>query len=210
MLEQDSLVMEYSRNRRGIGGQGFVLISMDDGRVYMFDSEGRQSGVFPLSVGDRPIGRPLLWDPENSGNWRVVAADSSGFINCWSTSVEPEGWFTGMDMSGSNCWWSEDLPPAPMNGSILSEGSFYVYPNPVQQGSGIIRFQPGCDCEWEIRVFNMGGDLVTLLNGSAPGGLPWEVYWSTDDLAPGVYFVSLHISSETGSTDALFHAAVIN
>lgn len=210
ILEQDSLVMEYSRNRRGIGGQGFVLISMDDGRVFMLDSEGRQSGVFPLSVGDRPIGRPLLWDPENSGNWRVVAADSSGFINCWSTSVEPEGWFTGMDMSGSNCWWSEDLPPAPMNGSILSEGSFYVYPNPVQQGSGIIRFQPGCDCEWEIRIFNMGGDLVTLLNGSAPGGLPWEVYWSTDDLAPGVYFVSLHISSETGSTDALFHAAVIN
>ena len=163
-----------------------------------------------MSVGDRPIGRPLLWDPENNGNWRVAAADSSGGIYCWNTSAEPEGWFTGMDMSGSNCWWTEDLPPAPVTGSILGEGSFYVYPNPVQHGSGIIRFQPGADCLWEIRVFNMGGDLVTLLNGTAPGGSPWEVPWNTDDLAPGVYFVSLHISSDMGSTDALFHAAVIN
>ncbi len=210
MLEQDSLVSGYSRNRRGIGGRGFVLTSMDDGRVHMFDSDGRQSGVFPVSVGDRPIGRPLLWDPENNGNWRVAAADSSGGIYCWNTSAEPEGWFTGMDMSGSNCWWTEDLPPAPVAGSILREGSFYVYPNPVQHGSGIIRFQPGEDCSWEIRVFNMGGDLVTLKNGTAPGGSAWEVPWNTDDLAPGVYFLSLHISSDMGSTDALFHAAVIN
>ncbi|MEN8207872.1 MAG: M6 family metalloprotease domain-containing protein [Candidatus Fermentibacteria bacterium] len=210
LFEQDSLVSEYSRNRRGIGGSGFVLITTDDGRVQMFDSEGGQSGVFPLSVGDNPIGRPLLWDPENTGNWRVAAADESGSISCWNTSFKPDGWFTGMDMSGSNCWWSEDLPPSPAMGSILREGSFYVYPNPVQQGTGVIRFQPGDDCTWEIRIFNMGGDLVTYKNGTAPGGAPWEVNWNTEDLAPGVYFVSLHISSETGTTDALFHAAVIN
>ncbi|MCK4806559.1 MAG: T9SS type A sorting domain-containing protein, partial [Candidatus Aegiribacteria sp.] len=209
-LEQDSLVSGFCRNRMGIGGSGFVLISMDDGRICMFDSDGKQFGVFPVSVGDRPIGRPLLWDPENTGNWRLVAADRSGGICCWHTSVEPAGWFTGMDMSGSNCWWSGDLPPAPISGSILREGSFYVYPNPVQQGSGIIRFQPGDDCSWEIRVFNMGGDLVTHKTGTAPGGSPWEVPWSTEDLAPGVYFVSLRISSPMGSTDALFHAAVIN
>ncbi len=209
-LEQDSLVSGFSRNRMGIGGSGFVLISMDDGRICMFDSDGKQFGVFPVSVGDEPIGRPLLWDPENTGNWRLVAADTNGNVCCWNISVKPEGWFTGMDMSGSNCWWSEDLPPAPVSGSTLREGSFYVYPNPVQQGSGIIRFQPGENCSWEIRIFNMGGDLVAHKTGTAPGGSPWEVPWNTEDLAPGVYFVSLHISSPTGSTDALFHAAVIN
>ncbi len=56
----------------------------------------------------------------------------------------------------------------------------------------------------------MGGDLVFLQNGTAPGGSPWEVPWNTEELAPGVYFVSLHISSNMGSTDALFDAAVIN
>lgn len=209
-LEQDSLVFGFSRNRRGIGGSGFALISMDDGRICMFDSDGKQSGVFPVSIGDMPIGRPLLWDPEDTGNWRVVAADRNGGICCWNTSIEPDGWFTGMDMSGSNCWWSVDLPPVSVSGSVLREGSFYVYPNPVQQGSGIIRFQPGDDCSWEIRIFNMGGDLVAHKTGTAPGGSPWEVPWNTEDLAPGVYFVSLNVSSPMGSTDALFHAAVIN
>ena len=210
LLEQDSLVSEYSSNRRGIGGRGFSLVSMDDGRICLFNSEGVQTGIFPVSVGDRPIGRPLLWDPENTGNWRVVAADRNGSVYCWNTSMVPNGWFTGLDMSGSNCWWNADLPAIISTGSILRDGSFYVYPNPVQQGSGVIRFQPGDDCSWEIRIFNMGGDLVFLQNGTAPGGSPWEVPWNTEELAPGVYFVSLHISSDIGSTDALFDAAVIN
>ncbi len=208
IIDQDSLVSVFNRNRSAIGGSGFTLISMDDGRICMLDTEGRQTGIFPVSVGDRPVGRPLFWDPENNGNWRVAAVDGSGAIYCWNTTIMPDGWFTGMDMSGSSCWWSSDLPPCPASDSVL--GSFYVYPNPVQDGSGIIRFQPGADCTWEIRIFNMGGDLVHNASGTAPGGAPWEVSWDTQDLAPGVYFVSLHISSDMGSTDALFHAAVIN
>jgi M6 family metalloprotease-like protein len=210
IFEQDSLVSDFNRYRMGIGGRGFVMISMDDGRLCMLDSQGAQSGMFPVTVGDFPIGRPLLWDPEDSGNWRVAAADRSGSICCWNTSFEPEGWFTGNDMTGCNCWWNDDLPPLPSTGSVLSEESFYVYPNPVQQDEGTIRFQPGDDCTWEIRIFNMGGDLVMYRSGTAPGGAPWEEPWNTENLAPGIYFVCLNISSGMGSTDALFHAAVIN
>jgi len=210
LLEQDTLVSEYSRNRRCIGGRGFTLVSMDDGRICLYNSDGTQGGIFPVSVGDNPIGRPLLWDPGNTDNWRVVAADAKGSIYCWHTSMVPSGWFTGLDMSGSNCWWQQDLPPAPSWQEVLPEGSFYVYPNPVQEGSGIIRFQPGDQCTWEIRIFNMGGDLVTLKSGAAPGGSPWEVPWNTENLSPGVYFVCLYISSDSGSAEAVFHAAVIN
>ncbi|MFO7947980.1 MAG: hypothetical protein R6V19_14340, partial [Armatimonadota bacterium] len=48
--------------------------------------------------------------------------------------------------------------------------SFYVYPNPVQQGSGTIRFQPGRDSDYTIRVFSVAGQLVDRFRGSAPGG----------------------------------------
>ncbi|MCK5064962.1 MAG: T9SS type A sorting domain-containing protein, partial [Candidatus Fermentibacteraceae bacterium] len=122
----------------------------------------------------------------------------------------PDGWFTGMQMSGENCWWDNDLPPVSISGNVLESGSFYVYPNPVRTGNGIIRFHPGKDSSWEIRIFNMGGDLVFYETGSAPGGASWEVNWDTSDLAPGVYFVNLYISNEEGFTDALFHAAVVH
>mgnify|MGYP001055860958 CR=1 FL=1 len=209
-LEQDSLVAGYSSGRSANGGSGFALVTMDDGRVCLLDGEGGQSGIFPVSVGDRPLGRPLLWDPEDSGEWRVAAAGSGGNLYCWNTSFQPQGWFTGLDQSGCNCWWSQDLPPMDGAGGILAEGSFYVYPNPVRTGSGTVRFLPGHDCTWDIRVFNMGGDLVTHLSGSAPGGSAWEETWDTDDLAPGVYFVALSLSSSEGSEEAIFHAAVIN
>ncbi|MBN2607728.1 MAG: M6 family metalloprotease domain-containing protein [Candidatus Fermentibacteraceae bacterium] len=209
-LEQDSLVASYSSGRSGVGGSGFAMVTMDDGRVCLFDGTGGQSGIFPVSVGDRPVGRPVIWDPQGTGEWRAAAAGSNGTVYCWNTGFQPQGWFTGRDQSGSNCWWSQDLPPLQTSGSVLEQGSFYVYPNPVRTGSGVIRFRPGHDCTWEIRVFNMGGDLVTMMSGSAPGGSAWEETWDTEDLAPGVYFVSLGISSPEGSTEAIFHAAVIN
>lgn len=210
LLEQDSLVYGYDRNTRGIGGNGFIMLSLDDGRICRFDSDGRQSGVFPVSIGDRPVGRPLLWNPDGTDDWRVVAADAGGGICCWNGAPAPDGWFTGMDMSGENCWWNDDLPPISATDGVLETGSFYVYPNPVQSGNGIIRFHPGHECTWEIRIFNMGGDLVSYKTGSAPGGAAWEVSWDTHDLAPGIYFVNLYISSDDGSTNALFHAAVVH
>ena len=102
------------------------------------------------------------------------------------------------------------LPQLSSGGGGLTDGSFYVYPNPVQQGTGTIRFQPGADSDYTIRVFSVSGQLVSRYRGSAPGGLPWEVEWDASDLAPGVYFVSLELSYAGGTDTALFHAAVVN
>lgn len=210
-MEQDSLSAGYSSHRTGVGGSDFALVTMDDGRVCLLDGSGGQSGIFPVSAGDRPVGRPVLWDPEGTGQYRVAAAAADGTIYCWNTGFQPQGWYTGLDRSGLNCWRSEDLPALDTSGRLLGEGSFYVYPNPVQEGTGTIRFRPGSDCSWEIRVFNMGGDLVTHLSGNAPGGSAWEESWDTRDLSPGVYFVTLGITADDGSTaEAIFHAAVIN
>ncbi|OPL19229.1 MAG: hypothetical protein AVO35_11665 [Candidatus Aegiribacteria sp. MLS_C] len=210
VILQDSLTAGFSSGRAGVGGSGFVMVTMDDGRVCLLEGDGSQSGIFPVSVGDRPTGRPLLWDPDGSGQYRVAAAAADGTIYCWNTDFEPRGWHTGMDHSGCNCWRTGDLPALEDTDRVLEDGSFYVYPNPVTGGSGIVRFRPGEDCAWEIRVFNMGGDLVAHMTGSAPGGAAWEETWDTRDLAPGVYFVSLSLRTGGSSTEALFHAAVIN
>jgi hypothetical protein len=73
-----------------------------------------------------------------------------------------------------------------------------------------VRFLPGSDSTYEIRIFNVAGELVDLFSGNAQGGAPWEVPWSTKDLAPGVYYVCLELTSGGVSAEALFQAAVIN
>ena len=210
LMELDSLVTAFSRSSTGTGGSGFVLSSTEDGRICRLDGFGSQQGIFPVAAGDLPIGRPLLWDPEGDGSWRLTVAGSSGMIYCWDGVPAPDGWFTGLDVAGENCWWSVDLPPLGGSGDVLDTGSFFVYPNPVTDGDGVVRFHPGQDCRWELRIFNMAGDLVTFESGEAPGGSAWEVPWDTSDLAPGVYLVTLRLDAGSGPVDALFHAAVVN
>lgn len=206
----DSLGFEYNSLTRGIGGSRFAAAGLRDGRICLFDENGNQTDIFPVSVGDAPIGSPVLWKFNESGQWQLIAADAGGYVGSWFTSFEPDGWFTGLDRGGENCWWTEDLPAAVSSAGMLVPGSFFVYPNPVRTGEGSIRFQPGSDCSWVIRVFNIAGDLVTVSRGSAPGGAPWEVLWETSDLSPGVYFVNLELSSAQGSESALFQAAVVH
>lgn len=210
IIEHDSLVSGYRRETRGIAGSGFALLSLSDGRICRFDERAEQYTQYPFSVGDKPIGTPILWNPDSGDEWRMISVASSGWICSWDNVPAPEGWFTGLDVSGENCLRLEDLPPVAYNTELLQQETFFVYPNPVQAGTGIIRFMPGKDCSWEIRIFNMAGDLVTYESGDAGAGLTQEIEWQTGGLAPGVYYVCLRLITDNTTEDAIFHAAVIN
>jgi M6 family metalloprotease-like protein len=206
----DSLGFGYSIGSRPAGGRGFALVGLRDGRISLYDGSGNQPWPYPLSVGDWPIGSPLMVDLDEDGEEEVIAVDGDGYVCCWTAGYEPQGWHMGLDHGGEGCWWSDLLPPLSSAEGLLSEGSFYVYPNPVTTGTGTVRFEPGYDCSWQVRVFNVAGELVSHYRGNAPGGAPWEVTWKTEDLSPGVYFVCLELDSSQGSDSALFQAAVVN
>lgn len=206
----DTLLYEFQSSSLPVGGSGFALSFLRDGRIFNWDNEGKTENGFPLSVGDNPAGSPLLIDMEGDGSWELFAADRSGFIGGWQVEFSPDGWFSGMDRGREKCWWNEDLPQLLTSSGILEDGSFFVYPNPVCSGEGTIRFIPEADCSYSVRIFNIAGELVDYFSGQAYGGMPWEIEWQTKDFSPGVYFVSLEISGEHGSQTELFHAAVIN
>jgi len=210
IIGHDSLTYGYRRDTRGIAGSGFALMSLNDGRISLFDEDAMHYSLFPFSAGDKPIGTPLLWNPDGGDEWKLIVAASGGWLCSWDNVPAPDGWFTGLDMSGENCWRQEDLPPVAYNTELLQEETFFVYPNPVQTGEGTIRFLSGEDCVWEIRIFNMAGDLVMFDSGSASGGLTQEVEWLTEELAPGVYYVCLRLTAGGSTEEAIFHAAVIN
>jgi len=203
VTETDSLTYEYRRFDSGIGGDGFACAPLRDGRLFLW------SGGGPFSFGDLPLGRPVLHRFEGETDTRIMAMASDGFIGAFFTPLSPSGWHTGMDRGGEGCWRTENLPSVGSSGALLRNEDFFVWPNPVTDGSGYIRFLPGSDASYTVRVFNVAGELVGEYNGSAPGGAPWEVMWNTGDLAPGVYYVCLELSSGGETAEALFHAAVV-
>ncbi|RKZ02499.1 hypothetical protein DRQ21_08460 [Candidatus Fermentibacteria bacterium] len=208
--EADSLAFNYSRFTSGTGGSGFACASLRDGRVFILDGSGASLGGSPYSFGDNPIGFPILRRFDGEEQYRVVTVTSGGSLGAFYTGFEPDGWNTGMDTGGERCWPSEHLPSVVSSGNLLNEDEFFVWPNPVTSGSGNIRFVPGCDSQYRIRVFNVAGELVSDYSGDAPGRVPWEVSWNTEDLAPGVYYVCLELTSSEETAEALFHAAVVN
>ncbi|MCK5786869.1 MAG: M6 family metalloprotease domain-containing protein [Candidatus Sabulitectum sp.] len=206
----DSLSFEYSRSTSGIGGSGFACSSLRDGRVFIWDGKGVALGGSPFSYGDDPIGTPVLREFSGDEQYRLMSLTSAGAFGAFFTGFESDGWNTGMDRGGERCWPTNHLPAVVSSGNLLDEEKFFVWPNPVTQGSGQIRFVPGNDAQYRIRIFNVAGELVADFRGEAPGRVPWEVEWKTDSLSPGVYYVCLEITSSGETAEALFHAAVVN
>jgi len=206
----DSLVFKYRRFTCGFGGSGFACSSLRDGRVFFFNENAESLAGSPYSFGDYPVGVPILHKFEGEDRNRLMSVTSSGTLGAFYTSFSPDGWNTGMDRGGERCWPKAELPAVVSAGNLLDEQQFFVWPNPVTEGKGYIRFQPGADSRYRIRVFNVAGELVSDYSGDAPGRVPWEVPWNTEDLAPGVYYVCLELTSSEETAEALFHAAVVN
>lgn len=200
----DSLAGGYRRFNRGIGGDGFACAPLRDGRVFLWNAAG------PFAFGDDPVGSPVLHRFEGDGSLRLTTLTRSGFIGAFYTQFQPQGWHTGMDRGGEGCWYTSQLPDIVSSGELLSVEDFFVWPNPVRDDTGRIRFLPGEDAVFEIKIFNVAGELVAEFQGDAPGGAPWEVHWNTEDLAPGVYYVCLELRAGGETAEALFHAAVVN
>ena len=199
----DSLVYEYEKFSSGIGGNGFLCVPLRDGRVFLW-------GHGSFAFGDNPRGTPVLHRFSGEERYRLTAMAGNGLLNAFYTSFEPSGWHTGMDRGGERCWYTPDMPDLETGGTLLPEEDFYVWPNPVKDDLGYIRFVPGNDSDYSINIFNVAGELVGQFEGSSPGGAPWEIAWDTEDLAPGVYYVCLEITSGGETAQALFHAAVVN
>ncbi len=201
----------WSGTPPGSGGAGFTTFCTGDGRIFAAGGSAGTLPGLPLSVGDRPVGRPAIIPAGTAGSYRLAACDQSGWTALWSTTVDlGQGWFPGLDYSGQGSWPAELLPPLSQGAGPLAGGSFFVYPNPVRGDEGTIRFEPGSDGTYLIRVFNIAGELVSEYSGACLGGVSCEVAWQVRDLSPGLYFVCLEIRGGAGSTEALFEAGVVH
>lgn|GEM_PF-482563 len=200
----------FSRSCSGTGAAGFAAFALRDGRVGIAGSDGRVMDGFPVSTGDDPVGRPALADFDGDGLLEMVEADASGYVGMWQTPIPVPEHFPGSDFSGRNCWSTADLPPVWDSGGLLTGGSFFVYPNPVREGAGRIRFEPGRDSMYRVRVFDVAGEQVSDFSGSCEGGMACELQWDVSDLSPGLYYVCLELTGSGGRAQALFQAAVVH
>jgi len=162
---------------------------------------------FPLSGGERGAGSPVIFRDSTGGKLGYLGAD--GWFYAWDVDLDtttnywPMG---GHDPAGTFAFEPSKLPDPRQFTVLLPEERFYNYPNPVVDGSTVIRYFLGQEAaRVEIKIYDLSGVEIADMTGPTTGGLDNERVWNCSDVTPGVYRCMIEVDfggrTETAFTD---------
>ena len=88
----------------------------------------------------------------------------------------------------------------------------YCYPNPIRDGSGVIRIETNSGEKVEVMLYDLAGFYVDSYSSNI-GGLGNQISewrWDTKDVESGVYFANVVVSGKNKTESALIKIAVID
>lgn len=170
------------------------IVNAVDGR------RGETIAGFPISSGSESIVHPVIYE---SGGFRLMLVNKNNELLVW-----------GFDnISYSNQWigeyannYNNAFVTVSAQGDVITDyfpmDKAYNWPNPVYGDETKIRFYVSENSNAEIKIFDLAGDLVAELNGSAAGGMDNEITWNVNNIQSGVYLAHLTVKSVGGKSDS--------
>jgi len=182
-----------------------IVISTTVGNVYSFGLE--LSPGFPLSGGEVTSGAPLFVNDTIGGLLGYLGAD--GWFYMWHVNEDAATNFwpmNGADPAATYFFDTGKLPALKEYADRLPGDKFYNYPNPVVDGTTVIRYFLGQQADVvELNIYDLSGREIDRLDGPTDGGVDNEVVWECGNVTPGVYRCLIKVdfggSEETAYTD---------
>jgi len=170
-----------------------ILVGSLDKKIYGYNYKGQKLAGFPLSCGSVTYATPCIVNLDDDTNLEIVAASDNSGIYVWELpstyNEENVTWqFMRKDIK-HNAVYPDSLLPENKEvfQDLISEKSFYIYPNPIIGSKGTIRYKLGEGIDKvSLRIFNIAGDMLKEFQGEKNNGYnDNEVeLWN---IAPGVY-----------------------
>jgi M6 family metalloprotease-like protein len=187
------------------GGPPEIIFPTFVGNVYSFGLD--MSYGFPLSGGEREAGSPVIFPDSTGGKLGYLGAD--GWFYAWDVDLDSTTNFWpmgGHDPEGTFAFDQSKLSDPQQFTVLLPKERFYNYPNPVVDGSTVIRYFLGQEAaNVEIKIYDLSGVEIADMTGSTTGGLDNERTWNCSDVTPGVYRCMIEVDfggrTETAFTD---------
>ncbi|MCH9032579.1 MAG: hypothetical protein IIB00_10020, partial [candidate division Zixibacteria bacterium] len=166
---------------------------------------------FPLPAGGVTRGAPVLrYDTVGA---QLCYLGTDGFVYAWRVDnvKSANSWrMASADAQASNFFDVTALTSPQSSTDKIIAGSFYGYPNPALGSIVRLRYELGRSAHnVTLTVFDMKGQVIDELTGSALGGPDNEVSWNCAGVTPGVYRVALKVSYSDGDETAFTDIAVI-
>ena len=183
-----------------------IVRSFDRSSLYIFDSKGVLIDEIALNKRDSLIG---------TGNYNGRKAIYTSttvyqFDNITSNPYSDNSWSSFNGDINNTRKLDLDYEFISQDQSIINRS--YCYPNPIRDGSGIIRIETNSGEKVEVMLYDLAGFYIDSYSSNI-GGLGNQISewrWDTKDVESGVYFANVVVSGSNKTESALIKIAVID
>lgn len=179
-----------------------VIAFTKDGRIFAIDGgTGKVVDGFPISTGSELSCTPVLFI--NGGKLSIASVNKKNTFAAWQIGAN-EGKLSWSEENGNSFNQSFVGVASRVNltNEFFPESKAYNYPNPVYDGSTLIRYFVSEDSKISIKIFDLAGDFVAELNDNARGGFDNETKWDVGNIQSGVYLARIEANSTSGKSES--------
>jgi len=175
------------------------ILSFTDENIIGFSPLMRKKvEPFPLSVG----GSVAAWNFGNvsSNSFEFVLLLKDNTVLRWKGGFPFRGLYIAPFADNANTGFIRKPSQANSEKDFFPEERTYNWPNPVYGNETYIRTYVNENSDVTVRIFDLGGDLVKILEFKAVAGADNEVVWDVSNVQSGAYFASVEVKSVSGKT----------
>jgi len=177
-----------------------VLCVTDEGVVFAYSGlDGKLLNDFPIAMGSKFLGYQSILKTENALLFSAVTEKNEFYF--WSIKSNGKvDWGSKFGNNQNNSFLKSSSGTQSIS-EFFPKDKTYNWPNPVYDNVTYIRTFVSEDSKIIIRIFDLSGDSVDILEYDATGGVDNEISWDVSNLQSGAYFANVEVKSNTGKTE---------
>lgn len=189
-----------------------VIFVSTDGDLYAYGVDGKTVDNYPVKVGPTNFSTPALANLNDTLG--ILLSGDDGYLYALKTNVT----YTSAKVLWKNYLKDQYLTnnnfitgsnAVVYNGKLPSD-RVYNWPNPVYQGSTLIRYYlNGNASSVTIRIMDLSGELVTTLTGTTFSNADNEVAWNVSDVQSGIYYALVQAVVDGATEEKIIKIAVV-
>lgn len=177
-------------------GKCEIIIGLINGSIVAYKTTGETADFFPLSVGESVYSTPLLCDIDKNQKIDIIVGCDDGYLYAWefpwSFGKLPWPMLHGNPENNGIFYGEEEVAQIPPD--IFEREEFYIYPNPVLQNGGWIRYISGDANRVKISIIDIAGNIKCEFDGEVgKSNQAVQIRIPIENLTGGVYIARVEV-----------------
>lgn len=189
-----------------------IIFTTSEGDLYAYGINGKIVTGYPIKTGSHTYSTPALANLNDTLGFIIFGGD--GYLYAYKTNTRYDetkilwkNFLKDKYLSNNNYKY---LSSTNIYSEKLPSDKVYNWPNPVYDSKTFIRYYiNGNATSVSIKIIDLSGELVTMLNGTANSNADNEVPWNVSSVQSGVYYGVIEAEIDGSKERKIIKIAVI-